>query len=146
MKAILLSAAICIAGLPVAAEGWGNLDALLFSHLTRSGNAEASYWLPNSTNPTQASAAFGVVYEYIEGSAGSTSIAVGLFLKQPQGPWGFAGPVADLFGHNPRDVVFEDGFAMMTTTMPGPNDPRCCPTVPTRWRIDLARLKAWQAR
>ncbi|KAJ04648.1 hypothetical protein [Sulfitobacter mediterraneus] len=146
MKALLLSAAICIAGLSVAAEGWGNLDALLFSHLTRSGSAEASYWLPNSIDPAQATAAFGVVYEHIAGSAGNTTIAVGLFLRPSGGQWGFAGPVADLFGHNPRDVVFEGGFAMMTTTMPGPNDPRCCPTVPTRWRIDLARLQAWQAR
>lgn len=146
MKALLLSAVIGVAGLSATAEGWGNLDALLFSHLTRSGSAEASYWLPNSNDPAQATAAFGVVYEHIAGSAGNTTIAVGLFLRPSGSQWGFAGPVADLFGHNPRDVVFEGGFAMMTTTMPGPNDPRCCPTVPTRWRIDLARLQAWQAR
>lgn len=146
MKSLLLSAAICVAGFAAAAEGWGNIDALLFSHLTRTGRAEVSYWLPNSTDPALATAAFGVVYEYIEGSAGSTSIAVGLFLKQPQGHWGFAGTVADLFGHDPRDVVFDGAYAMMTTTMPGPNDARCCPTQPTRWRIDLTRLQAWQAR
>jgi hypothetical protein len=47
------------------------------------------------------------------------------------------GPVEGLFGGEPRDAVFGPGVVTLTTTMPRPEDPRCCPTGETRWTIDL---------
>lgn len=44
--------------------------------------------------------------------------------------------VDNVFGGNPRDVVFEQGRITLTTTMPKPGDPRCCPTGSSTWMID----------
>jgi len=41
-----------------------------------------------------------------------------------------------VFGGNPRDVVFDQGRITLTTTMPKPGDPRCCPTGLRKWVID----------
>ena len=126
---------------PLSAQSWPNLDQLLFSTLTSSGTAEASFWIPDSPDPAGASRALGVVYEYIQGSAGSVSIAVGHYVRTQTG-WQFAGTVSGLFGNSPRDPAYEQGFVDLTTTTLGPNEPRCCPTVQTRWRINLNTLTA----
>jgi len=44
--------------------------------------------------------------------------------------------VDDVFGAEPRDVVFAPGRITLTTTMPRPDDPRCCPTGSRDWVID----------
>jgi hypothetical protein len=44
--------------------------------------------------------------------------------------------VEDVFGMEPRDVRFSPGRIMLTTTMPGPDDPHCCPTQPREWVIN----------
>lgn len=125
----------------VAQQGWPDLDRLLFSTLTRSGTAEASFWLPDTPDPAQATRAMGIVYEYIPGSAGNTNIAVGIYVRGVQG-WQFAGQVQGLFGQSPSAPQFSATHAEVSTMMPGPNDPRCCPTQVTRWRIDLRTLAA----
>ena len=132
---------ILLAGPVRAQDGWPNLDALLFSTLTASGQAEASFWLPDQVDPTTATRAVGVVYEHIPGSAGSVGIATGVYVRTGQG-WQFAGPVQGMFGQSPRDPAFGPAHVDITTTLLGPNEPRCCPTVPGRWRIDLATLVA----
>ncbi|WP_299048118.1 hypothetical protein [uncultured Tateyamaria sp.] len=136
-------AALCVAlalwALPASAQqaGWPNLDQLLFSTLTASGRAEASFWLPDQNDPAAATRALGVVYEHIPGSAGSVSIAVGLYQRIAEG-WQFVGPVEGLFGNTPSDPAFAPTHMDVTTLMLGPNEPRCCPTLQVRWRIDLA--------
>lgn len=139
IAALILSGAAQIA----QAQDWGNLDALLFQSLTNSGTAEASFWLPNAFDPAQATTAIGVVYEHIPGSAGNTGIATGVFVRQENG-WFFAGPVEGMFGQSPRDVAFSQNHVDVTTSLVGPNDPRCCPTLATRWRIDLGTRTAVQ--
>lgn len=124
-----------------AQEGWGDLDALLFGSLTQSGTAVASFWLPDHPNPQTATRALGVVYEHIPGSAGNTGIAVGVFVKQQQN-WVYAATVQGVFGQSPRDILFGLRTAEVTTSMLGPNEPRCCPTLPVRWRIDLTTFQA----
>lgn len=123
---------------PASAQqaSWPNLDQLLFSTLTASGRAEASFWLPDQLDPATATRALGVVYEHIPGSAGSVSIATGIYQRVAEG-WAFVGPVEGLFGNSPRDPAFLAAHVDVTTTMLGPNEPRCCPTLPVRWRIDL---------
>ena len=124
-----------------AQEGWPDLDQLLGGTLAPGEPFEVSYWLPDSANPAQAQQAIGVVYPIIREAAGNTGIAVGRFVRV-QGGWAFADRVENIFGHNPRDAVFLPGAVQLTTTMPGPNDPRCCPTLPVRWQIDLATRQA----
>lgn len=41
----------------------------------------------------------------------------------------------EVFGSNPREVVFTRGRITLTTTMPNPGDPRCCPTGSQNWEI-----------
>ena len=144
MKILAMAAfAVLLPVAGLAQGGWGNLDQLLRQSLTRSGTFEASFWLPDNGDPAQATRALGVVYEWIEGSAGSTTIATGLFVRAPD-RWVYQGPVEGLFGQSPRDAVFAQGHVDLTTTMLGPNEPRCCPTQATRWRIDLSKLRASQ--
>lgn len=124
---------------PVQAQNWGNLDGLLFAHLTQSGRAEASYWLPEHADPAHAARALGIVYEHIPGSAGNVDIAVGVFVNQG-GAWAFGGPVSGVFGLEPRAANFAPGHVDLSTTTLKPGEPRCCPTGVTRWRIDLTTL------
>jgi hypothetical protein len=42
----------------------------------------------------------------------------------------------DVFGTNPRNVAFAPGRITLTTTMPRPGEPRCCPTGSRDWAID----------
>ncbi len=120
---------------------WPNLDAMILSNLTDSGTAEAAFWLPDGPDPAQVTQGLGVAYEYIQGSAGSVSIAVGYFVRGASG-WQYVGPVQGLFGQSPRAPMFAPGVMELTTTTLGPNEPRCCPTQETRWRIDLAQRVA----
>lgn len=140
-RALALAAALAFGALKVAAQEWGNINAAMMQSLTSSGTVAASYWLPNTPDPATATIGLGVVYEHISGSAGNTTIAVGFFVKQND-IWIFAGRAENIFGHEPRDPYFTQSFAEITTNMPGPDDPRCCPTVPTRWRIDYQTLQA----
>ncbi|MEO9898550.1 MAG: hypothetical protein ABJD13_08355 [Paracoccaceae bacterium] len=130
-----------IAPLHAVAQGWPNLDQLLFSTLTQSGTAEASFWLPDHPNADQATRALGVVYEHIPGSAGNTGIALGIYTKAGSA-WQFVGPVEGVFGQSPRDPAFAGNFLDITTSLVGPNDARCCPTLAGRWRIDLSTFTA----
>lgn len=124
-----------------AQDGWGNLDALLESHLSNPGAVVASYWLPNSADPAQANIALGVLYKSSIEATSSVYVELGVFARQADG-WAFAGSVQGVFGLQPRDVAFGNGFAELSTLRPGLNDPRCCPTQLTRWRIDLGTLQA----
>ncbi|WP_415401612.1 hypothetical protein [Tateyamaria sp. SN3-11] len=142
MRFAALFCAILAFAAPVRAQdGWPNLDALLFSTLTASGQAEASFWLPDTPDPATATRALGVVYEHIPGSAGSVSIATGVYVRTAQG-WQIAGVVPSLFGQSPRGANFGPASVDLTTTTLGPNEARCCPTVETRWRIDLTTFIA----
>jgi len=44
--------------------------------------------------------------------------------------------IDNVFGGDPRNVVFEQGRITLTTTMPNPGEPRCCPTGSQNWVID----------
>ncbi|MEM8654908.1 MAG: hypothetical protein AAGF36_09185 [Pseudomonadota bacterium] len=134
--ALVVAAATWLTPATAQEGGWPDLDALLFSTLTASGRAEASFWLPDQADAATATRAVGVVYEHIPDSAGSVSIAVGLYQRTGPG-WAFVGPVQGLFGNTPRDVAFGPAHVDLTTIMLGPDEPRCCPTLPVRWRIDL---------
>jgi len=143
MKTIATLLLILVWTTPLRAQdSWPNLDFLLSSTLAPGEQLALSFWLPDSSDPALAQQAIGVVYPIIQGAAGNTGIVVGHFVRLDGGAWGFAGVVPQLFGHDPRDVAFLPGAVQLTTTMLGPNEPRCCPTLPVRWQIDLTTKQA----
>lgn len=137
----LLLALTLAAKSAMAQDGWGNLDNLLLSNLSNTGQMEASYWLPDNTDPAQAQVAIGIAYIHIPGSAGSVSIGAGIFRAGANG-WQMTTPVTSLFGNEPRAPLFQNGQVQLLTTMLGPGEPRCCPTQEAMWRIDLATGQA----
>ncbi|WP_223999691.1 hypothetical protein [Aureimonas sp. SA4125] len=42
----------------------------------------------------------------------------------------------EIFGVTPRDARFSRGRIEVTTSVQGPNDPRCCPTEEKRWVVN----------
>ena len=79
--------------------------------------------------------------EHISGSAGSVSIAIGVF-RRSGASFTLAGRVQNVFGATPRDVAFHPNRIKFTTTTMNPGDARCCPSGSTRWAIDRATLAA----
>lgn len=65
----------------------------------------------------------------------SEFLEVALF-RNEGGRMVFYRSIDNIVGGNPRDVVFERGRITLTTTMPKPGDPRCCPTGSRNWAID----------
>lgn len=131
-----------------AAQDWPNLDPVLFAQLAnKAEHVEASFFLPNHSDPTQATEALGFVYEWIEGSAGSVGISVGRYAIAHPGPqFNYLGPVSQIWGHGPRDAAFYPDRIEVTLTTAKENDPRCCPTGETRYTIDRltgAASKLW---
>jgi len=138
---LILALCLTLMPVPALAQGWGDLDALLTATLSPTGGNEASYWLPDSADPAQATQAIGILYAHIPGSAGSVSLHAGLFRKAG-GAFSIAGQITGLFGSTPRDARYFPDHVELTTTMPAPGDPRCCPSLAQRWRIDLSTLQA----
>ncbi len=141
LSALLLAAApLCAA----AQDAWPDLDKVLFPQLAQgSGVVEAWFFLPDRPAPHEAREAVAIVYEWIQGSAGSTSIAAAYYtLDHPPLQFTFHGYIADLYGHNPRDPLFLPDRIEVTLTTLRTGEPRCCPTGETRYAIDRARLKA----
>jgi hypothetical protein len=121
-----------------AQQGWGDLDRLLISSLMRPQDSlAASWWLPDDPDPARARSALGIVFFESPNGGNSASIAIGYFLNT-DGGWALALPVSGLFGSSPRDVTFRPDRIELTTTMPKPGDPRCCPTGTGRWSVDRA--------
>jgi hypothetical protein len=74
------------------------------------------------------------VYSDIEGAAGNFNLNVALF-EGAGGKYRFVRYAPEIYGTEPRDAKFSNGLVEITTTMPGPNDPRCCPTGSERFSI-----------
>ncbi len=131
-----LTALVCLASVaPAHAQDWSGVARLLQSDLSGGRTTLQTFFIPDSPDPGTATRALGMAYVEIEGAAGNASLEVGLFRRT--GPaWVLHRRVDGLFGNSPREPQLgPDGF-FVTTDMPGPNDPRCCPSVPTRWYID----------
>ncbi|MBC7158365.1 MAG: hypothetical protein H5U20_12790 [Rhodobacteraceae bacterium] len=126
---------------PAQAE-WGDLAATMAAALGDPAGWEGgAFWMPDAAEPGRAREALAIVYPYIEGSAGSVGIEVAHFVRQGGG-FAAAGRVQGLFGQSPRDIRFHPDRIELTTTMPNPGDPRCCPTGTARWAIPRANLVA----
>lgn len=119
---------------PSWAQDWSFLGPLTQQTLdVRPGDSAPTLF---SDHPDPATARFSLIFHYFDSRSGGNSFGlnVGLYRHDPEG-WRFL-TLLEIFGVEPRDAQFFPGRIVVTTTMPGPNDPRCCPTVPTRWDID----------
>lgn len=131
-----LTLCLSLIALPVQAqEAWSNLDYLMEQALGDSRAWAAAYWLPDRTDPAAAREAIGVTYPVLEGAAGNTSIVVGYFVRSGDG-FAYAGRLEGLYGQEPRGARFLADHIEVTTTMPRPGDPRCCPTGTAVWSIN----------
>ncbi|MBF9035335.1 hypothetical protein HKCCE2091_13905 [Rhodobacterales bacterium HKCCE2091] len=139
MRALLLVLALWAAA-PAAAQDWSFIDPLIARSLdVRAGDSGATLF-PDHPDPAQATTAVGFHYFPNRSGGNSFSIAVGVF-RRGDGGWTYAGPV-EVFGTDPRDPAFAPGRFEITTTMLGPNEPRCCPTLAMRWIVDTGTLTA----
>ena len=134
LRAAILAFLICLPSVS-RSQDWTWVDGLLLNTLTNGQIAEAAYFFPNHSDPAQATQALAVAYVHIAGSAGNTSIAVGLYANNG-GAWSLHRRVDNLFGHSPRQAELHINGVYITTDMLGPNDARCCPTAETRWFVD----------
>jgi hypothetical protein len=75
-----------------------------------------------------------IVFVYTPSGGSGMNLDVVLFTGE-RGSYRFKKLVPNVFGERPRDAKFSRGVIELTTTMPKPGDPHCCPTGSKRWRI-----------
>lgn len=66
------------------------------------------------------------------GSSGDTNISL---WRNENGRMVFVRSPEDVYGQEPRDIQISRGSIMLKTSVPRPNDPRCCPTGEQSWTI-----------
>jgi len=75
-----------------------------------------------------------IVFVYTPSGGSGMNLDVVLFTGE-RGSYRFKKLVPNVFGERPRDAKFSMGVIELTTTMPKPGDPHCCPTGSKRWHI-----------
>ena len=120
------------------AQPWENnrIAEMLVSELSPTGAMAGGQWFVSAQLLTAGTLGLGIIHAHIPGSAGSVSIHAALFRWTADG-WTKSGNIDGLFGYEPKDAAFFPDRVEVSTLMPGPNDPRCCPTLIKRWSIDL---------
>ncbi|AWN54116.1 hypothetical protein DK412_22920 [Methylobacterium sp. 17Sr1-1] len=78
--------------------------------------------------------ALAVSYSHPKGGGNSDSIEVSLYRGTSSG-FRFIKTVPDVYGQSPRLAKFSRGQVRVTLTTLGPNDARCCPSVPKEYVI-----------
>lgn len=139
MRLILaLVIAVSLAPAARAQDGWGDLGTLLAQSLGQ--GADATQWFPDSVDPAQATEAIGTAYiPFVGGNARSRENG---YFRKVNGSFQFAGRITELFGVGGSQTAFFPDRIEITTTMLGPGEPRCCPTLQVRWAIDRTTLVA----
>ena len=134
LAAVLL--ALTLSG-PAVAQDWSFLGPLTQQTLDVRPGDGAPMLFSDDPDPSRAQTA--LIFHYFGNRDGGNAVHlnIGLYRQTADG-WSYAGPVQELFGFDPREVRFEPGAIAVTTTMQGPDDPRCCPTKVTHWRVDPA--------
>lgn len=97
-----------------------------------------SAWVPD---PSGAPEAIGGGY-FADGDGGNMVLSSWGLFSAEGGTYALVGPIDGLYGQDPRDAAFLPDRVEITTTIQGPDDPRCCPTDVARWSIDRASLAA----
>lgn len=77
-----------------------------------------------------------LVFAYYDDRSGGNAINLDVMLFEGRpGGFAFLRKVEDVFGQDPRAAQFSRGRIRITLTTLGPNDPRCCPTLPKQYTI-----------
>lgn len=79
-------------------------------------------------------AADAMAWIYYSSGGNSASLDVALF-RNVGGRMTYVRSEDAVYGETPRNVRFAPGRITLTTTMPRPGDPRCCPTGSQNWTI-----------
>jgi hypothetical protein len=137
MRRAAAALAACLAAGAAAAQS----TASMADWLAQTYGAEilSSFWFQGPAGADGSAPGLSVAYYPIPGG-NSFQIGVDAFAVTAAGAV-HRGEIEGLYGTEPRDPAFGDGVMTLTTTMPKPDDPRCCPTGATRWTIDLNALK-----
>jgi len=75
-----------------------------------------------------------IVFVYTDTGGSGPALDVVLFTGD-HGTYRFKKHVHNVYGEEPRNAKFSKGLIELTTTMPKPGDPHCCPTGSKRYRI-----------
>jgi hypothetical protein len=67
------------------------------------------------------------------GSSGDTSITL---WRNQNGAMMFGRTVEDVYGQEPRNIQITRGRITLTTNVPRPGDPHCCPTGEQNWTVN----------
>lgn len=135
---LLVRTGVLVAALtlgPMAAWAQSEAERSIARSLGVHSDLASVVWLPD---PAGGPEAIGASYFFVENSVDN---AWGLF-RAEGGAYALVGRVEGLGGESPRDVAFLPERIEITTTALGPDDMRCCPSVPARWSIDRATLTA----
>ncbi len=74
-----------------------------------------------------------IAFSYIDTGGSAANLDVSLF-RNDAGHMTHVRQV-EVWGQEPRDVAFSVGRITLTTTMPKPGDPHCCPTGSQQWTV-----------
>lgn len=133
MRALALAAALALApGLAAAQALPKPTEAAVAAALGATPDYFDLFWAQSPEGDV------ALAVTHYPGGGNSAMIGAGVF-RIADGMMTLAGPVA-IYGDDPRDVVFRPDRIEVTTTMPRPGDPRCCPTGSSRWSIDRGTL------
>lgn len=80
-------------------------------------------------------AADALAFGYFDMGGSGAGLTIALF-RNESGNMSLVRTVDDVFGMDPRNVQFSQGRITLTTTMPRPGDPHCCPTGSQDWTIE----------
>ena len=138
--ALTMTGLVVLSGVPAAAEDgqWrGAARAEIRAFVKKQkGDVDLPYPIAfyGDFNGDGQEDAIAFIYREIEGAAGNVDLKVALF-RGAGGKYRFLRYAPDVFGFEPRDAKFSNGLVEITTTMPRPGDPRCCPTGSKRYAI-----------
>lgn len=80
-------------------------------------------------------AADALAFGYFDMGGSGAGLTIALFRNQ-NGTMTLVRTIDDVFGMEPRNVAIAPGRITLTTTMPQPGDPHCCPTGSQDWTIE----------
>jgi hypothetical protein len=129
--------AACLAAGAAAAQTTASMADWLA--MTYGADVSSSHWFQGPAGNDGAAHGLSIAYFPFPGG-NAMQIGVDAFRVTSVGAV-HLGRIDGLFGVQPRDAAFGEGVMTLTTTMPRPGDPRCCPTGASRWTIDLNALK-----
>jgi hypothetical protein len=81
-----------------------------------------------------------LAFAYFDVGGSAAHLIVTLF-RHEDGRMTFMRTVDDVYGLEPRNARFSKGRIVLTTTVPNPGDPHCCPTGSQDWTIRTEELR-----